>query len=238
MTSRGTDVEINRRVWEKAAGVSDLRESRLRRVAEVVAALPPGKLLDVGCGRGAFGSFVRKQLGWEVHGVELIDDFVAEAAKRLHSAQAVAISEAPLPFPSDSFDLVFAGEIIEHLVDTDAFLAEIARVTQPGGTVIVTTPNLASFENRLRILLGLYPIWVDYRAGGEGHVRAYTPRVLKRQLRAHGLEPLRHLGNWVPFLPQRFADDLRHPWLSVTGKWLPSLAMDIIIVARKRGVAR
>ena len=63
-----------------------------------------------------------------------------------------------LPISNACLDAVFAGEIIEHLVDTDSFIAEIARVLRPGGHTVITTPNLASFENRLRLLAGIYPI--------------------------------------------------------------------------------
>jgi len=69
---------------------------------------------------------------------------------------------------------------------------------------------------------------------GVGHVRAYTPRILKRQLRAHGLAVEEHRGNWVPVIPQRFLDDLKLPALAVTGDLFPSLAMDIIVKARKQ----
>jgi len=67
-----------------------------------------------------------------------------------------------------------------------------------------------------------------------GHVRGYTPGALKKQLAAHDFAVVRHLGNWVPFIPQHFVDDVKMPSLAVTGDLLPSLAMDIIILARKR----
>jgi hypothetical protein len=44
----------------------------------------------------------------------------------------------------------------------------------------------------------------------------------------------RHRGNWVPFVPQRFLDDVKAPWLAFTGDWLPGLAMDILMKARRR----
>jgi 2-polyprenyl-3-methyl-5-hydroxy-6-metoxy-1,4-benzoquinol methylase len=190
-------------------------------------------LLDLGCSTGAISApFIAA--GWTVYGL----DFTAAPLIMARSAglQAVAGDVARgLPFAPATFDAVLAGEIIEHLVDTDAFLHEIYRVLRPGGALILTTPNLASLENRLRLLLGIYPIWVDYRLGqGEGHVRAYTPRVLKRQLQEHGLIVEKHVGNFVPFVPQRFLNDIQAPWLARTGDWLPGLAMDIIVKARKR----
>jgi hypothetical protein len=45
---------------------------------------------------------------------------------------------------------------------------------------------------------------------------------------------VRQLGNWVPFIPQHFVDDIKMPSLAVTGDLLPSLAMDIIVLAQKQ----
>lgn len=212
----------------------ELRESRLRKAARLIRGLAPGKLLDIGCSTGDWGLYWRER-GWEPYGVDIDADHVEVARERGVEARLCDLNAEPIPFESASFDLIFAGEVIEHLVDTDGFVRELHRCLKPGGHLIVTTPNLASFENRVRILLGVYPIWVNYNLEGSGHVRAYTPRVLKKQLRAHGFDVVKHTGNWVPFLPQRLVDDVRLPALAVTGTLFPNLAMDIIVLARKSG---
>ena len=144
------------------------------------------------------------------------------------------LASGPLPYDSGVFDVVFAGEVIEHLVDTTSFLRDIHRVLRPAGCAIITTPNLASFENRMRLLFGVFPAWVEYKLeGGQGHVRSYTPATLRMHLHETGFRVERHLGNWVPFVPQRYADDVRMPLLAKTGDWFPSLAMDIIMKARR-----
>jgi len=150
----------------------------------------------------------------------------------------VDLDRAPLPWPAGAFDAVVAAEVLEHVVDTDHLLAEIARVLRPGGALVVTTPNLASLENRVRLLLGRYPMWMDVGVAGTGHLRYYTPRMLRHQLARHGLRVERHLGNWVPLVPQRLLDDRRAPWLAVTGDWWPSLAMGILMKARREAGAR
>lgn len=214
----------------------DLRESRLRKTALWIEKLPPGRLLDIGCSTGEWALYWQER-GWEPYGVDINETHVQVAAGRGVRARVCDLNSEPIPYADALFDLVFAGEIIEHLVDTDGFIGELDRCLRPGGHLVITTPNLASFENRLRLLLGFYPIWLDHKLRGSGHVRGYTPAVLKRQLREHGFDVLRHTGNWVPFVPQRFADDVRFPWLAVTGSLLPSLAMDIMVLARKREAA-
>jgi len=223
--------DANRALFDARAHTTVLAESRLCRAVELLGRERPGLLLDLGCGDGAFGEELERQ-GWRVVGVDVAPRHLTTSAGRLTGAIAGDVA-ASLPVRSGSVDAVFAGEVVEHVVDTDGFMSEVARVLRPGGSVVITTPNLASLENRVRILLGRYPVWVDYRLGGEGHVRAYTPRVLRRQLAEHGLRVETHTGNWVPLIPQRWADDLRLPWLAKTGKWAPGLAMDIIMSARR-----
>jgi len=210
----------------------DLRESRLRKCASLIESLPVGRLLDIGCTNGNWARHWATR-GWDTAGIDISQDYVAAARDAGVDARFCDLNRDSLPFGDTEFDLIFAGEVIEHLVDTDGFLAEVCRCCKRGGHLIVTTPNLASFENRIRLLLGVYPAWLNYNLSGSGHVRAYTPRVLKRQLLGHGFRVLRHTGNWVPFIPQYFVDDLKMPALSFTGDLLPNLAMDIIVLARR-----
>ena len=210
----------------------DLRESRLPKLAGLLAAERPGRLLDVGCAAGEFAAQAIAQ-GWRVDGVER-EPALAEAARaRGVSVHVGDFDTGSLPWETATFDAAVAGEVIEHLVDTDHLLAEMARLVRPGGVLIVTTPNLASLENRVRLLFGRYPMWMDHRVEGAGHLRYYTPRILKAHLQTHGFRVERHVGNWVPVVPQRWADDRRFPWLARTGDWFPSLAMGILMKARR-----
>jgi ubiquinone/menaquinone biosynthesis C-methylase UbiE len=207
-------------------------ESRLKKCARIIESLHAGTFLDIGCSTGAWALHWADR-GWQPFGIDIDRQHVETARQHGVDAKFCDLNADRIPFPDRSFDLVFAGEVIEHLVDTDGFLSELSRVTKPTGSVLITTPNLASFENRLRLLLGMYPNWLNYNLQGSGHVRGYTPRVLKSQLASHGLKVTLHLGNWVPFIPQHFTDDIRQPWLSLTGDWFPSLAMDMIVLAKK-----
>jgi 2-polyprenyl-3-methyl-5-hydroxy-6-metoxy-1,4-benzoquinol methylase len=215
-----------------AAHALDLGESRMRKLLELLAAEPRGRLLDVGCAGGEFGAILRTR-GWRVDGVEREPELAKAAASRGIAVRVSDFDREPLPWDAATFDAAVAGEVIEHVLDTDHLLGELARVVRPGGALVVTTPNLASLENRLRLLVGRYPMWMDHRVVGTGHLRYYTPRVLRHHLGVHGFRVERHVGNWVPFLPQRWVDDRRWPWLAVTGDWWPSLAMDILMKARR-----
>ena len=61
------------------------------------------------------------------------------------------------PFKNESYDLIFAGEIIEHLINPDQFLSEINRILKPGGLFIGSTPNAFRYDKRIKLLMGNDP---------------------------------------------------------------------------------
>jgi len=169
-----------------------------------------------------------------VSAVEISERLAAQVRERgVQDVRIHDLAGGPLPFDDGSFRAVFAGEIIEHLVDTAGFIADVHRILEPKGVLVVTTPNLASFENRVRMLLGRYPNFVEHELGGDGHVRSYTLPVLRDQLERGGFAVEEATGNWVPFVPQFLLNDLRMPALARTGDWLPRLSQGLIVKARR-----
>jgi 2-polyprenyl-3-methyl-5-hydroxy-6-metoxy-1,4-benzoquinol methylase len=213
--------------------VFEARESRLRKALAMFEREPGrGRLLDVAAGSGIAAQALTDQ-GWEVSALDISEELVEQIRARGIEALTHDLAAEPLPFDDGSFEAVFAGEIIEHLVDTAGFLDQVGRILSLGGIAVITTPNLASLENRLRLAFGRYPIWVEYELGDQGHLRAYTLPTLRAQLGRHGFRVERELGNWVPFLPQRLINDLRAPFLARTGDWFPSLSQTLIVQARQ-----
>ncbi len=100
-----------------------------------------GRLLDVGCGNGAFLESMRAR-GWDVCGVEP-DPVAAEAASKAGVA-VVAGTIADAPWGEGSFDAVTLSSVIEHVHDPAALLASCFRLLRPGGRLHVVTPNVAS----------------------------------------------------------------------------------------------
>lgn len=103
------------------------------------------------------------------------------------------VEREPLPFPDASFTTVLFAETLEHLrVDPLFTLAEINRTLEPGGRLLLTTPNLYSAQNIARFLAGrgitdaLEEFSKLRRLGHMGHVREYTRAEVRRLLEAHG----------------------------------------------------
>lgn len=103
----------------------------------------------------------------------------------------------PLPFPDGHFLVATFSEVLEHLpVERLNFvLAELARVIRPGGILIVSSPNQASLENRLRLLRGrsilAMPDELDSAKGIFGHIRLYTPSEMESAMSKLGFSPER-----------------------------------------------
>jgi SAM-dependent methyltransferase len=156
--------------------------------------LCPGMtVLDLGCGEGrhAFEAYRRGAhvvaVDWGVSEVDTTKRWlgaIAEAGEAPAGAryEVVRGDLLHLPFPDASVDRVIASEVLEHIPDDAAALAEIARVLKPGGRVAVTVPRYGPE----RICWALSDA---YHANEGGHVRIYRGDVLRDRLSAAGLVP-------------------------------------------------
>jgi 2-polyprenyl-3-methyl-5-hydroxy-6-metoxy-1,4-benzoquinol methylase len=116
-----------------------------------------GRLLDVGCGNGAFLATMR-DLGWDVMGVEPDPEAVAVAVN-VHKLPVIAGTLEEAHLPAASFDAISMYHVIEHVPDAIALMAECRRILKPGGRVVMLTPNAVSLGHRLfhRSWRGLEP---------------------------------------------------------------------------------
>lgn len=106
------------------------------------------------------------------------------------TSQHFNIEEEPFPFESEQFDLVLCCEIIEHLLmDPAAVIQKIKRVLKPGGTLILTTPNVSRLENVSRMVSGtnIYDPYSGYGPYGR-HNREYNKHELYLLLTYLGFE--------------------------------------------------
>ncbi len=106
-----------------------------------------GRLLDVGCGNGEYLDRMR-QLGWEVMGVEPDGRAACISRERLGlEIFAGFLEEAE--FPDESFQAITLNHVIEHASDPLGLLKECWRILQPGGKLVVITPNIHSLGRRV-----------------------------------------------------------------------------------------
>ncbi|MEY9857102.1 2-polyprenyl-3-methyl-5-hydroxy-6-metoxy-1,4-benzoquinol methylase [Catenulispora sp. GAS73] len=170
----------------------------------VRAAGRPLRILDVGCGDGAAtAQAARACPGHEVIGMDWSGEAVKRAASFGLTVVQGSVDSPGLPIADASVDVVVFSEIIEHLVDTDAALGELRRVLRPGGTLLLSTPNLAAWFNRGLLALGVQPLFSEVslraihgRPGREvvGHLHLFTRRALVSLLAANGFRVERVAG--------------------------------------------
>jgi len=212
-----------------------ISDARIKKAVQFVAEESPHRVLDIGCSQGNISSIIGRR-GIQVVGMDLnICGLIDALQNNILAVKANA--SALFPFKDNSFDCIFAGEIVEHIMDTDFFLDETRRMLVKNGTLVITTPNLANLENRLRLLIGRYPLFIDYTSRGDNHIRAYTLRALIRQLKARGFVIEKKTGSFLPFLSHfhfKLIASRLMPILSEFGSLFPGLAVHIVIKARKQ----
>lgn len=157
------------------------------------------RILDIGCGVGAFVRRLR-EFSPRVAGIDVDAERVIEGGKEVPDL-ALAVAER-LPFRDGAFDVVLLHEVLEHVTDDQATLREAQRVLATRGKAVIFCPNrLYPFETHgiflgKRYVFGNMPL-VNYlpdpvRDRLVPHARAYTKRGLRRLYRRAGLRPLVH----------------------------------------------
>jgi len=183
--------DFNNERYSKVQPFSDSDEVKMDIILKLIGT--GMKVLDVGCYDGNISSLIM-QNGNDVYGVDISENAI-ELAKQRGIKAYVANAEHELPFSNNIFDTVFAGEIIEHIFDTQKFLQEIKRVLKANGTIILTTPNLATLGRRLLLLFGKNPI-IETSCGkvvlgnrkedAAGHIRYFVKDTLFELLESCG----------------------------------------------------
>jgi ubiquinone/menaquinone biosynthesis C-methylase UbiE len=162
--------------------------------------LKPDMYLDLGCDDGSFTLKVAKVINAQkVYGVDVAGAVLAEAERKGIKTYIADLNTNRLPFADGEFDVVSAFEVIEHLWNTDNMISEAYRVLKTKGLFFLTTPNLASWVNRLLLLFGYLPVHygcslkhdlerrpLQSASGPCKHMRLYTFKTLKKHLEVYG----------------------------------------------------
>jgi SAM-dependent methyltransferase len=138
--------------------------------------LPPGRLLDVGSGKGHFLA-AAAAAGWDVVGVELAGPGARETQER-YGLPVVLGDIRDVEFDG-RFDAVTLWHVLEHLADPDAVLDRVRGFLVPGGRIVVSVPNLASVQAQL-----FGRVW--FHLDLPRHIYHFTPAAVRSILERHG----------------------------------------------------
>lgn len=186
-------------------------------------------ILDVGCYNGIFLSLIKNKNN-NFYGIEASDYGVQEATRKGIKVKKFFFDDkTKIPLESDFFDVIIAGEIIEHIYDTDLFLDEIHRLLKPNGRLLISSPNLASFGRRLLLLIGRNPIIEvsPNELDSSGHIRYFTFKTLKYLLEKHDFKIISERSDVVNFSNNGKIRSLLLP------RAFPTLGQSVIIEGEK-----
>lgn len=138
------------------------------------------KVLDVGCGTGRLVKFLNER-GFQSYGCDNVNLAVKTARKINEKNTIVKAPATKLPFKKNSFDMLTAISLIEHLTKTEmnTFILEAKRVLKPNGFIFIVTPNFAS---PWRFIQGTK--WFGY--SDPTHINFFTPLSLANLLKDYG----------------------------------------------------
>ena len=166
-----------------------------------------GKLLDIGCGTGAF-LHQMKTAGWNITGLEP-DDTARANALSLYGITALPSHEL-YQLPQASFDAITLWHVLEHVHELTAYIKTIQQLLKPGGTLFIAVPNYTSAD---AAHYGKY--WAAYDV--PRHLYHFSPQSMKTLLRIYGLhvkavKPMWFDSVYVSMLSEQYKNGKSNLW--------------------------
>ena len=188
-----------------------------QRFKEIAPYCQKGNWLDVGCANGFFVGKLGEE-GMQAEGIDVSANAVERAREQGWDCQVSTVEEFD---PNYRFQNVTGFDIIEHVRDPEGFLNNLFRLTKPGGTVVVSTPNVNSFTRKL-----MGARWYFYIP--EEHLNYFNPETLQQLMEKAGFTVVKKAKTYKPltfnYSLEQFKEynPLIHRILSVAGAMLPN----------------
>ena len=184
---------------------------------EVQALVPrsAASILDLGCSSGALGAALRARQPCAVTGLEVDPGFATDAQRRLDRVIRADLETAdPVDLGLDGFDCLIAADVLEHLRDPWAVLQRFTNAVRPGGTVVVSLPNVRYWTTFTA--LGRHGVWPTAEEGifDRTHLRWFTLADARRLMQLAGL----HVTEVAPQYRLRPADWRSDRWARPLGR--------------------
>jgi 2-polyprenyl-3-methyl-5-hydroxy-6-metoxy-1,4-benzoquinol methylase len=190
--------------------------------SDLIARLPPDRdraILEIGCGEGSTGAYAKHEGKCGLYvGVELFPYAASVAASLIDRVYTANIESFDLPEPRESFDVLIAGEVLEHLVDPWAVLRRLRSYLRPGGLVMASSPNVSHYSVIGMLLKGDWTL-ADSGRMDQTHLRWFTPKSYADMFQSCGfeilsIEPLREPGPRAKLITKLSGGRLEHLFIS------------------------
>jgi 2-polyprenyl-3-methyl-5-hydroxy-6-metoxy-1,4-benzoquinol methylase len=197
--------------------------------SDLIGRLAPDRnraILEIGCAKGATGAYAKSEGKCGLYvGVELFPAAASVAASRIDRVYTANIESFDPPEPPESFDVLIAGEVLEHLVDPWAVLRRLRTYLRPSGVIMASSPNVSHYSVIGMLLKGDWSL-ADSGRMDRTHLRWFTPRSYADMFQSCGFEvlstePLRQPGPRAKLIAKLSGGRLEHLFVSqivVVGK--------------------
>lgn len=163
-------------------------KNRLIVIKKLLRIMEGDKILDIGCSSGIIGYSIMKEHSCKIFGIDIDQEKLKVAKQRGLNVKMVNIEKENLPYKPQFFNTILFTEVIEHITEYHHVLDGIYQVLKSEGTLILSTPNLNSGQNILRILVGKDIIPIYPRNCHDKHIRLFSVKSLTELLNIHGFQ--------------------------------------------------
>lgn len=223
-------------------------DKREKYLSPILNMIKPKRILELGCGEGSLGQLVKRLTGAQIFGIDYSISGLKLAKEKGVIAKEFDLNKG-IPFKNNQFDLVISDQLIEHINDTDLLIKESFRILKKGAYLIIITPNLSYWFNRLLFIIGIYPIFLEaslrdktlgqgvlkkyiIQQEAMGHIRVFNLPALVDILTNYGFLIVKKQG-----IPLNFSFKSKFSYIyyliDIIFAKRASLARDIMVVVRK-----
>jgi 2-polyprenyl-3-methyl-5-hydroxy-6-metoxy-1,4-benzoquinol methylase len=151
------------------------------------------RILDIGCGLGAFLKLVKEQTGAETWGIELLAE-IAEKAKA-DTILTGKVENLLNLIPDDYFNCITFNDVLEHLLEPTEVLKMMRPKLSKDGIIIASIPNIRYFKNLYELLVKKEWEYKDFGILDSTHLRFFTKKSMKRMFEDAGYKIIKQKGN-------------------------------------------
>ncbi len=152
------------------------------------------KVLDIGCGNGAFASLVKQKNDAEVWGIELMEEEAKVAVSVLDKVFIGVCEKYIEDLPENYFDVIYMNDVLEHLADPYSVLEILKSKLAPKGVLISSIPNVRFFRTFSKVLFSKDWKYEEYGVMDKTHLRFFTGKSIKRMYEDLGYSIITHEG--------------------------------------------